>query len=33
MEAEYTALTEAVKQALFVRKMFALLEIDAMYPV
>ncbi len=33
MEAEYTALTKAVKQALFMHKMFALLEIDATYPV
>ncbi len=32
-EAEYTTLTKAVKQALFMRKMFALLEIDTTYPV
>ncbi len=33
MKAEYTTLTKAVKQALFVRKMFALLKIDTTYPV
>ncbi len=33
MEAKYTTLTKAIKQALFMHKMFALLEIDTTCPV